>query len=325
MNISQRLLCAPNHSRTESASRRYQVPPSGAVHDMANTEDCMSNTLQNLVVRLSEPAVVNTSVIPWSCPVPSFGDLSTAVVATLGLNPSNKEFVDEDGNELDGERRRLHTLQSLGLQKWSQVKTGHLEQIAFCCANYFHANPYFGWFGGLDDLLADTGFSYRNGSVCHLDLIPYATTCKWTNLKSRERDNLLEVVGDTLGLLLRESGIKLLVLNGQTVVSNLQKVCSVTFEKREMDKWALPRKSGTGVAGFAYRGRINNVLGVDLRHPVDVVGYNHNIQSSFGVTSAVKRAIRKWLTKAAGEVFDEGSRQENIPAIRCSPSLISCV
>ena len=76
----------------------------------------MDATVQNLLGKLiNDRALVKANVIPWSSPVISFGDLSRARVATLGLNPSNREFVDDAGIELDGPSRRFPTLRSLKL------------------------------------------------------------------------------------------------------------------------------------------------------------------------------------------------------------------
>ena len=75
--------------------------------------------LATLIDRLDGPAVSKTDVIRWGCPVPSFGDLSSARIATVGLNPSNREFVDGLGNELEGPSRRFHTLKSLGIASWA--------------------------------------------------------------------------------------------------------------------------------------------------------------------------------------------------------------
>jgi hypothetical protein len=44
------------------------------------------------------------------------------------------------------------------------------------------------------------------------------------------------------------------------------------------------------------------MAGIDLGRPVLVLGYNHNIQSSFGVTAKVKCAIRKWFAAVTKEV-----------------------
>jgi len=274
----------------------------------------MKDTLPNLIERIEDPIFARTNVIPWSCPVPSFGDLSSSVVATLGLNPSNREFVDDDGDELDGEARRLHTLGSLGLSKWSHVTSWHLDLIEQSCCEYFRKNPYDGWFRSLEFLLSDANVSYygRSSNACHLDLIPYATARKWTELTPKQRTTLLELAGDTLGLLLRNSPIRILILNGSSVVSNLERIAGVTFEKREMKDWTLPRRSDAGVAGFAYTGTIRQVLGVKLSRPVGVLGFNHNIQSSFGVTTKVKVAIKNWITKSAKGVVACGHAKSNV-------------
>src|SRR5260370_1920150 len=140
----------------------------------------MHRALTTLIDRLDSPAAFGTDVIRWGCPVPSFGDLSNATVATLGLNPSNREFVDEVGDELQGSYRRFHTLKSLGLASWSDVDARHLRLILESCRTYFLGNPYDRWFKKLDQVVAGTGASFYDGScvACHLDLIPYATTRK---------------------------------------------------------------------------------------------------------------------------------------------------
>jgi hypothetical protein len=259
----------------------------------------MSPTLQTLIDKLTDRTLEETSVIRWGCPVPAFGDLSRSRVATLGLNPSNREFVDNSGKELDGSLRRFHTLNSLGLTCWSHADARHLHLILASCRRYFEGNPYDGWFKALDDLISGTEASYYGSGrgACHLDLIPYATSCKWTELSNKQRSHLLISVGDTLGLLLRDSPVNLLILNGQTVVNNLKTVSDVDFEKEEIPSWTLPRKASEGVRGFAYRGVVREVGGVRLRREILVLGYNHNIQSSFGVTTKVRLAIKHWITR----------------------------
>jgi hypothetical protein len=261
----------------------------------------MDKLLLNLIERLDTPRIGVTRVIPWGCPVPAFGDLSKSVVATLGLNPSNREFVDESGNELDGPARRLHTLKSLRLIRWSKAGQEHLKSIRESCRHYFACNPYNGWFRSLDYILSGARVTYYGSSAnaCHLDLIPYATTCKWTELTAHQRSALLSLAGDALGFLLRDSPVRLLLLNGRTVINNLQQVAGVIFDKAEMCDWMLPRQSGAGVTGFAFRGTVTQLAGVNLGRSIVVLGYNHNIQSSFGVTAEVKMAIREWLSEAA--------------------------
>lgn len=154
----------------------------------------------------------SSNVIHWGSPVPFFGDLKTSKIATLGINPSNREFVDNDGNELDGEQRRFHTLKSLGINKWSDIKKHHINLISDSYRKYFYKNPYDRWFRELDDILLGVGASYYCDAVsaCHLDLVPYATENKWSGLTNKQRRNLMDLSKDNLGQLLKNSPVRLL-------------------------------------------------------------------------------------------------------------------
>jgi len=205
-----------------------------------------------------------TDVIRWGAPVPSFGDLSRATVATLGINPSNREFVDDGGNELQGPHRRFHTLSSLGIAEWSDVDVRHLRLILDSCRTYFLGNPYDRWFKRLDYVISGAEASYYDGSgsACHLDLIPYATARKWTDLTSRQRSSLLASAADSLALLLRDSCIRVLVLNGQSVVEQFQEITGVRFEREKMDQWTLLRQRKPDITGIAYKAIVNSLCGV---------------------------------------------------------------
>jgi hypothetical protein len=270
----------------------------------------LGETLSYLTANLASSTLIETNVIPWGCPVPSFGDISGSVIATLGINPSNREFVDESGNELDGPLRRLPTLKSLGLSSWAESTSTHNELILNAGCNYFHKNPYNAWFETLEKILSGANASYYDNSLfkssfraCHLDLIPYATACKWTDLSSTQKALLLQISGSTLGLLLRHSQIRLLILNGRTVVESLQKITSIEFDRQEMAGWELPRMSKESVRGYSYFGRVSEISGIELAQPVTVIGFNHNLQSSFGVTSKVRLHIREWVAEVAKDIF----------------------
>lgn len=266
----------------------------------------MHMTLTTLIDRLERSLSSRLRLIPWGSPVPSFGDLSRSTVASLGLNPSNREFVDELGCELNGDLRRFHTLRSLDLESWCDIDARHLRLVMESCSEYFFRNPYDRWFRKLDSVISATGTSFYDAlfPACHLDLIPFATACKWTELEPAQRTRLLRVAGDTLALLLRHSPVRLLVINGQSVVDHFQQLASVSLERFDMPEWTLPRLSGTGVAGVAYRGFVDELSGLPLSNRVLVLGYNHNLQSSFGVTNEVIGAIRGWIGMQAAEALD---------------------
>jgi hypothetical protein len=263
----------------------------------------MDQLLANLIERLASKDIKTSSVIPWSSPIPVFGDLSTATVATLGLNPSNREFVDAKGCELDGSLRRFHTLRSLGITKWAHARVEHLRMLCESCRRYFEVNPYDAWFRRLDDIVGMRASFYGDrATACHLDLIPYATARKWTELGPRERGRLLHAAGDSLGVTLRDSSIRVLLLNGRSVVEHFVELSDAALRKRPINAWCLPR-SQTPVLGYSYRGRITRFGEIGLRREILVLGYNHNIQSSFGVTTAVIRSIRQWFGRASRDAF----------------------
>jgi hypothetical protein len=173
------------------------------------------------------------------------------------------------------------------------------------CRTYFLGNPYDRWFKKLDQVVAGTGASYyaASGSACHLDLVPFATACKWTDLSYRERSALLALAAGSLGHLLRDSSVRLLILNGKAVVDQFQEVTRIRLERYEMRQWTLHGRRKREVAGFGYKAVVNVLCGVRLFHDILVLGYNHNIQSSFGVTTTAVMAIREWVAQAAVELI----------------------
>jgi hypothetical protein len=215
--------------------------------------------------------------------------------------------VDGSGEELSGEERRFPTLSSLHIEAWSEVSALHLEEIVRSCREYFQENPYSQWFGRLNKVISLTNSSYYGGifRACHLDLIPYATSCKWNELKARQRSKLFEVSKDTLGRLLRGTPVRLLVLNGTSVVEKFSEIVDINLKEERKPEWALPRKNSSDVMGYAYTGEVCTVSGISLGHRVCVVGFNHNIQGSFGVTQEVTQSIREWIGKLSQEVLKE--------------------
>lgn len=261
---------------------------------------------EELIERLVHSLPPCPRLIRWSCPVLSFGDAMSSRIATVGLNPSNREFVDAAGRELGGTARRFHTLSSLGLDRWLQAERKHARLIWESCAHYFQGHPYNAWFRQLDVLLADTEISYygKRGRACHLDITPFATSCKWTELAAQQRASLLAGAGTTLADVIRESEIEVLILNGRSVVDRFQESAGVRLATSRMSSWDL-RRGASRVPGRAYWGLTKELAGTALGREVAVLGFNHNIQSSFGVTNEVRRSIRQWIGQRARGVSGE--------------------
>lgn len=246
----------------------------------------------------------NSSVISWSSPIPVFGDFTEATIATVGINPSNREFVCAQGRELEDDLRRFHTLRSLCLESWNEAQIQHAKSIANSCVSYFHRNPYDTWFRRLDSVISGTSHSYYNGGACHVDLIPFATERKWSALKPTEQHALLELCAEDIQEMILRSNVRVLVLNGKTVVENLSALYSVRWTRTSKSSWTLGRSGGSGVIGHSYHAMLTIGKGVNRRQ-VLVLGFNHNIQSSFGVTSHVVGSIREWITQTCKEHIND--------------------
>ena len=202
--------------------------------------------------------------------------------------------------------RRFHTLNSFGLASWSGADARHLGLILESCCSYFARNPYDIWFKKLDVVLSGANVSYFDepSTACHFDLIPFATENKWSNLSKRQQSVLMTVAGDALGLILRDSQVRILVLNGSTVVKGFELISGLRLKSEPMADWSLARKSKPDVLGIAFRGIVDKLAGVHLGRRVMVIGFNHNLQSSFGVSTEVIHAIRRWISQTTrGELW----------------------
>jgi len=239
---------------------------------------------------------IELGAIPSASPVLAFGDPLNSRVATLGLNPSNLEFMDQSGHELTAPYHRFESLSTLQVSDWSAVSSQGARQIWQRCEEYFQRYPYDQWFKQLERVLVGTGASYYatlGVRACHLDLVPFATAKKWSDLKSAVRAQLLELGTPSLVKVLVASDIQVLILNGSTVVKEFGRLIpNQPLQANPMPLWSL--QNGR-VGGTAYFGRVRRVGQFELGREILVLGFNHNIQSSFGVTTEVKSRIAGWI------------------------------
>jgi hypothetical protein len=170
-------------------------------------------------------------IVNNSTPVISFGNPTEARIATLGINPSNIEFM-KDGVPLSGDKRRLATLLSIGAESTESMSNVQIQEVIDDCYNYFNQNPYKEWFGPLDKILK-VGFnaSYFDGSACHLDLVHWATATKWKGLSAAVREKLLKESEVHLVNQLQAENITKIVVNGRAVWDELKNLKLVKYEE----------------------------------------------------------------------------------------------
>lgn len=108
-----------------------------ATDHIDSTSDAQLIILQKMISLISEQLLHTLDVINWAAPIPYFGDPCKATIATVGLNPSDREFVSSEGTELTDSARRFHTLASLELTSWNELAPAQLESIHTSCTEYF--------------------------------------------------------------------------------------------------------------------------------------------------------------------------------------------
>lgn len=264
----------------------------------ANAAICEIDRLIDVLAK-GEPS--RLGAIPWAQPVPAFGSPARSRVATVGLNPSNLEFEDDRGTPLAAPYNRFETLQTLRLRNWKSRVGEEAHRAWLSCEEYFFRKPYNRWFRPLDKVLHRLGTSYycRASSACHLDLVPFATKQKWSDLNNERKTRLMRLGVESLVRTICDSEVRVLVLNGAGVVKAFQELSENALCATEMPNWSLRRSGTSKIRGFAYQGKIRSLNGQSLSRDLLVLGYNHNIQSSFGVSAQIVDEISKWVAGSA--------------------------
>ena len=238
----------------------------------------MATVPRNIDLRVRRPVPADSCIVPGSTPVLAFGNALCATVATLGLNPSRVEFLDRDGRELVGRDRRLATHRSLGITDLSTAPQSAIAQVLDDCNEYFRRNPYWKWFGQLEQILNACGASYCDGSACHLDLVQWATDPVWSKLRPREiRQRLLDSDAEFFKEQLANENIELLLVNGRGVTKALERQFTVALT--EVDRIDGLGRQPTDLSVGEIFGRVR------------IIAWNINLQSSFGVRNELRSEL----------------------------------
>ena len=231
--------------------------------------------------RVRKPVPKESDVIKGSTPVISFGNATKARVATLGINPSKREFLNDRNEWLAEDSRRLATYISLGLKDITNASDEQVSDVISGCNNYFQQNPYKHWFDPLEKIIYEsTGASYYDGSACHLDLVQWATQPTWRNLPRNIKDGLIKSDREFLRLQLSNEKIKIVIINGGSVITQVQ---GMGIDIKEDSQIAL--------------GKVNYKIFKGHKDGVKYVGWSVNLQSSPGVSNLFKDQLTQQITK----------------------------
>ncbi len=224
--------------------------------------DKLQKSVMEKIAEMKAPS--DAGVISGTTPVVSFGDFTSARVATLGINPSSKEFM-SGGKFLE-----------LGKKRLADDENGKANptDIWFGCQNYFRGqNAYWAWFGALEELLQRVGVSYKDGSACHLDLSPWATFPAYGQLTPAQQQNLLQHDSQFLDWQVTEAPIKVVLFNGasvyKTIVEShsyfLQKVGEIKYTSGGQSRTS-DLVSGDGPMGASVFGWTVNIQALKATH-----------------------------------------------------------
>lgn len=229
------------------------------------------------------PAPTGCSVIPGTTPVVSFGNPTRAKVATLGINPSKSEFLDKSGAMLTKDKQRLATLPSLGASRCEELTDAQVLEVVRWCNRYFQGNWYKRWFQQLEKhVLPPSNLSYLDGSVCHLDLVQWATDPVWQLLEQKtETKRLMDEGVEHLRAQLETESIKTVVVLGRGVWDQIEKTGLADFEDVETITIS--------------RGRAKSTLRIGSGCGAKFLGWTSNIQSQPGITNEDRVAFGTWL------------------------------
>lgn len=221
--------------------------------------------------------------MPGSLPVLFFGELWTARIATVGINPSRREYTDARGQELVGASRRFETLASLGATDRSLLTGAQCDRAIATMRAYFDPwKPRYSWFASLTRVVRGLGYDYGQRQVAHLDLVQEATDPTWSVLlaqRPREAHALMERDTTFLHWQIDAFPVRTLVCNGRSAFE-----CVVVITDARIAAQDRLARVTWSVA-----------LGRCGSHPVAVVGWNIPLSRPAGLTAADHIALGERL------------------------------
>lgn len=223
------------------------------------------------------------ATVPGSLPVLCFGDPSTAVVATVGINPSNREYLSPKGLELDGPLRRFETLGSLRASSRRSLNDAQATKAIERMYQYFGpTRPIYSWFNGLCRVVDGMQTSFRDRTAVHLDLVQEATKPAWSELVKTDRAQAEAVLHRDLSFLqgqINECNFRAVVCTSASVWDEVDKMLSVRVVARgnvALIKWTV----GTAVLS---------------RGVIGVVGWNIPLARATGLNKDGQRQLGELL------------------------------
>lgn len=159
-------------------------------------------------------------------------------VATVGLNPSSTEFLDEQGVWRD-RAQRLPVVMDFSVQQRNDLSDHDVDTALGAQGAYFSDGESgrrgdHGWFGAFKGLLkaCGAGASYADGTAVHLDLVACPTWRAWSDVAPAAREAMIVNCRRRFEETVRALPAKaLLFLDGATVQREVARAFSAKFNR----------------------------------------------------------------------------------------------
>ena len=243
---------------------------------------------ENTKSRIRTNPIANLCIVNNSTPVVVFGNIEKSKVATLGINPSKNEFLDNLNALLSGDQKRFETLNSLEASDLSNLTDIQVEKVYDACIGYFKKNPYRKWFDQLENnILVKFNVSYYRDTACHLDVVQWATDPIWRNLDQNVKDTLVRNDIGFLETQLCEYRIEILLINGNTAIDIFRKYFKPTLIKQTTLNVNDDNKVETCKV-YQFELKLCDKI-------IKAYAWSKNLQSSIGLTNKMKNEISNWV------------------------------
>jgi hypothetical protein len=184
---------------------------------------------EQLNARLRRPA--STHSVRSSLPVLFFGDLFGAEVVTVGLNPSQHEYLTPRGELLAGGAQRFATLESLEASRRESLTEEQCSEAVRRMREYYApGRPVYRWFIGLERVLGGFGVSLAGRTAAHLDLVQESTAPVWSGLSVGAREELLRSDLPFLHWEIESFPLRTVVCTSKTVSDQVRHLLEVDIE-----------------------------------------------------------------------------------------------
>jgi len=227
---------------------------------------------------LKKPIPTNLGIVPQSIPVLFFGDIEQAEYATISINPSNREFEDKLGALLETGFKRFVDRDNLEVPDIDSLSEYQAEKVYDSLCKYFDKRPYRLWFNKIDNVLNSKRISYYDKSLLHLDITPYATGKKWSELNPSEKSALIKAGEDFSMKIIEEGRIKTLFVCGTEALTYVENyIASIGMQSLEHEKHP---------GYYIKTGKIGNCK---------IIGWSRYLQGKGGVPDGFKETILKLI------------------------------